>query len=39
MKEALDEQSRQTLVKYRIERAEETIDEAVLLAKESLRLS
>lgn len=35
MKETLDEQSRQALVKYRIERAEETIDEAVLLSKES----
>ena len=34
MKEVLDEQSRQSLIKYRIERANETIQESKLLAKE-----
>ncbi|MBQ7427486.1 MAG: HEPN domain-containing protein [Prevotella sp.] len=34
MKETLDEQSRTDLVKYRIERADETLQEARLLAKE-----
>ena len=34
MKETLDEQSRADLVRYRIERAEETLQEAGLLAKE-----
>jgi uncharacterized protein (UPF0332 family) len=34
MKETLDEQSRQSLVRYRIERADETIIEAKLLATE-----
>ena len=32
MNETLDEQSRWSLVRYRIERADETIDEAKLLA-------
>ena len=35
MKETLDEQSRLALIQYRIERAEETIEEASLLSKES----
>ena len=35
MKEALDEQSRIALVQYRLERADETIKEAELLAKEA----
>ena len=35
MNETLDEQSREALVKYRLERADETIKEAELLAKES----
>ena len=35
MRETLDEQSRAELVKYRIERADETLIEARLLAKES----
>jgi len=35
MKETLDEQSRKDLVRYRLERAEETIEESMLLAKES----
>ena len=35
MRETLDEQSRADLVKYRIERADETLIEARLLAKES----
>ena len=34
MKETLDEQSRTDLVRYRIERADETLQEAGLLAKE-----
>jgi uncharacterized protein (UPF0332 family) len=34
MKEILDEQSRQSLIKYRIERANDTIQESKLLAKE-----
>ena len=34
MKETLDEQSRNELVKYRLERAEETLREADLLARE-----
>ena len=34
MKETLDEQSRTDLVRYRIERADETLHEAGLLAKE-----
>lgn len=34
MKETLDEQSRHDLVKYRLERAEETIKEAELLSQE-----
>ena len=34
MKETLDEQSRADLVRYRIERADETLKEAGLLAKE-----
>lgn len=34
MKETLDEQSRKALVKYRINRADETILESKLLAKE-----
>ncbi len=34
MKETLDEQSRQSLVKYRLQRADETLEEAALLAKE-----
>ena len=34
MKETLDEQSRTDLVRYRIERADETMKEAVLLAKD-----
>ncbi|MBQ8064325.1 MAG: HEPN domain-containing protein [Prevotella sp.] len=34
MKETLDEQSRTDLVKYRMERADETLQEARLLAKE-----
>lgn len=34
MKEALDEQSRIALVKYRIERANETMKESALLANE-----
>jgi len=34
MKEALDEQSRKALVKYRLDRANETLKEAELLAKE-----
>ena len=34
MSEILDEQSRTDLVKYRIERADETLQEARLLAKE-----
>ena len=34
MKETLDEQSRTDLVRYRIERADETLREAGLLAKE-----
>jgi uncharacterized protein (UPF0332 family) len=34
MKETLDEQSRNDLVKYRVERADETLKEARLLAKE-----
>ncbi len=34
MKETLDEQSRADLVKYRIDRANETMKEAALLAKE-----
>jgi len=35
MKEALDEQSRSALVKYRLDRAEETVKEAGILAKEA----
>lgn len=35
MKEGLDEQSRIALVQYRLDRADETIKEAELLAKES----
>ena len=35
MKEALDEQSREALVQYRLERADETILEAKLLANEA----
>lgn len=35
MNETLDEQSREALVKYRLERADETIREAELLAKEA----
>jgi len=35
MKENFDEQSRIALVKYRIDRAKETLSEAELLAKES----
>lgn len=35
MKEVLDEQSRIALVQYRLERADETIKEACLLAKEA----
>lgn len=34
MSETLDDQSRAELVKYRIERADETLMEAILLAKE-----
>ena len=34
MSETLDEQSRADLVRYRIERADETLMEAILLAKE-----
>ena len=34
MKETLDEQSRQSLIKYRINRADETVMESKLLAKE-----
>lgn len=37
MKETLDEQSRKALVKYRINRADETILESKLLAKEGQR--
>ncbi len=35
MKETLDENSRQALVQYRLERAEETMKEVSILAKES----
>lgn len=35
MKETLDEQSREALVRYRLERAEETMKESEILAKES----
>ena len=35
MKETLDEQSRAALVKYRLDRAEETVKEAGILAKEA----
>jgi hypothetical protein len=35
MKETLDEQSRLSLVNYRMERADETMEEAGLLAKEN----
>ena len=35
MKETLDENSRQALVQYRLERAEETMKEVTILAKES----
>lgn len=35
MKEGLDEQSRSALVQYRLDRADETIKEAELLAKEA----
>ena len=35
MKETLDENSRQVLVQYRLERAEETMKEVSILAKES----
>jgi uncharacterized protein (UPF0332 family) len=35
MKETLDQQSREALVKYRLDRADETIKEAELLAKEA----
>ena len=34
MKETLDEQSRKALVSYRLERADETMKEAEILAKE-----
>lgn len=35
MKETLDEQSREALVKYRLDRADETMKEVEILAKES----
>lgn len=35
MKETLDEESRKALVQYRLERADETVKEAELLAGES----
>lgn len=35
MNETLDEQSRQALVQYRLERASETMEEVTLLANES----
>lgn len=35
MKETLDEQSRDALVKYRLDRADETMKEAAILANES----
>ena len=35
MKETLDEESRNALIQYRLERADETLKEVAILAKES----